>query len=303
MVKYRAIDEFTLSLIFLMEVKMKYFKKAIIVVLVLSSLITLSGCTSQDIKKFNEKNLDYLMSNNIILDEVFLDAYFEKYSEEELFEELFYKIPYFNGRTNSFYIDREDEEIANYLLPFIDLVSQKTSMHFSRLGEMKESQGYYTDHPVKRTKTVSKNVADNPGYSLKTHIEEKTNEYTIEKYGDFCVERGKEWKYLDVYDWIGGKFYDISKWVKYDSISLLYKGKEIFREDNAPNEDSPWSYDVEPMESDEVEILEHAGEYIYVCDTIYRASLTDADYLFLYIDTSTAPEKTDGPAIYKIKLD
>lgn len=278
---------------------MKYFKKAIIIIFILSALISLSGCTSQDIKKFNEKSVENLISDHFILDEDFLNAYLKKHSENELSEKLLHKIPFYSpGRYSFFSIDRDDEEIANYLIPFLDLVSEKNGMHFTKLGEMKGAPGYYTDQPAKRTKTVSANIADNPGYSLSTHKEEKTDEYTIEKFGDFCVERGKAWKYLDVYDWIGGKFYDISKWVQYDSIRLLYKGKELFCEDNAPEKDSPWSYDPDPLESDEAEILEHAGDYFYFCD----AFLSDKNYLILYIDTSAAPEKLDGPAIYRIDV-
>ena len=95
----------------------------------------------------------------------------------------------------------------------------------------KDSAGYYTENPTADPQPYSEKVEGEFYNSDGTNIskEERTNETTVEHYGDFALATTSGYRYDGgVYEWRNGKFYDeLPSWKHYTSCSLWYKGAEL----------------------------------------------------------------------------
>lgn len=143
----------------------------------------------------------------------------------------------------------------------------------------KDSTGYYTENPNADPQPYSEKV-DGKFYNsdgTNVSIEERTNETTIEYYGDFALATTSGYNYDEGrYGWTNGTFYDeLPSWEHYTFCSLWYKGAELSVTHSKSN-----SITVENADKYKLFSREEDSTYYGVLETVDSLESTD------YSDTS-----------------
>ena len=227
--------------------------------------------------------------NTVAIDQEFIKEYLEQNSEGNFLESIALIQQYCSNQewilSDSYlrYLRRSSgghrttggctcQEINSIITDFLKV----TDMYWITFDpNKKDSAGYYTENPNADPQPYSEKV-DGKFYNsdgTNASIEERTNETTIEYYGDFALATTSGYNYDEGrYGWTNGIFYDeLPSWEHYTFCSLWYKGAELSVTHSKSN-----SITVENADKYKIFSREEDSTYYGVLETV--ASLESTDY-------------------------